>query len=304
MSNFVPSCEHFEFEGTTLTCDNSREVCVFYCFFSDALIRDGIPRSGLTFGFRFESECKTSIIRAPRSSAGIPSIRHLASREICSSSVELCETHVCFLHIQLIGTNVWLPNTPQCSTWRWFRIFKISCKIRSLNFSQLTLLCSVSHMTILFVLNCAMNVRDQTRQMFCLKLWSIFVIARASLLTDHRISGLPIRAKYRHVKTMCGHTSDNFPTAFSSFGLSLVHFCFSFILAFLDILLLISGHKWSGLDVAYSFVSLRPDHMYPSGGFSFNQENCWKPVHESDKSVDPSMFKKKNRCGFPAIHPS
>ena len=26
-----------------------------------------------------------------------------------SDSVELCETEVCFLHIQLVGTNVWLP---------------------------------------------------------------------------------------------------------------------------------------------------------------------------------------------------
>ena len=28
-----------------------------------------------------------------------------------SHSVELCDTKVCFLHIQLIGTNVWLPKT-------------------------------------------------------------------------------------------------------------------------------------------------------------------------------------------------
>ena len=30
--------------------------------------------------------------------------------EMISDSVELCETEVCFLHIQLIGTNVWLPK--------------------------------------------------------------------------------------------------------------------------------------------------------------------------------------------------
>ena len=33
-----------------------------------------------------------------------------ASKEMISDSVELCETEVCFLHIQLIGTNVWLPK--------------------------------------------------------------------------------------------------------------------------------------------------------------------------------------------------
>ena len=33
-----------------------------------------------------------------------------ASKDMISDSVELCETVVCFLHIQLIGTNVWLPK--------------------------------------------------------------------------------------------------------------------------------------------------------------------------------------------------
>ena len=41
-----------------------------------------------------------------RSRAGIPSMRKPASREINSTSVELSETEVCFLHIQLIGTDV------------------------------------------------------------------------------------------------------------------------------------------------------------------------------------------------------
>ena len=111
MYNFVPSWEHFAFEGTKSTCDNSREFCVFHCFFSDALLRDGFPLSGLSFCFRFELECNTSIIKSQRSSAGISSIRNPASREIISPSVELCETHVCFLNIQLMGTNVCLPNT-------------------------------------------------------------------------------------------------------------------------------------------------------------------------------------------------
>ena len=37
-------------------------------------------------------------------------MRKPASREIISASVELCQTEVCFLHIQLIGTNVRLPK--------------------------------------------------------------------------------------------------------------------------------------------------------------------------------------------------
>ena len=37
-------------------------------------------------------------------------MRKPASREMSSASVELCETEVCFLHIQLVGANVWLPK--------------------------------------------------------------------------------------------------------------------------------------------------------------------------------------------------
>ena len=58
----------------------------------------------------FGEEWNTSITMYQRSSAGIPSIRKPASREITSASVELCETEVCFLYIQLFGTNVWLPK--------------------------------------------------------------------------------------------------------------------------------------------------------------------------------------------------
>ena len=50
------------------------------------------------------------MIRSHKSSAGIPSNLNPASKEMISDSVELCETEVCFLHIQLIGTNVWLPK--------------------------------------------------------------------------------------------------------------------------------------------------------------------------------------------------
>ena len=46
------------------------------------------------------------ITKTQRSRAGIPSIRKPASREIISASVELCETDVCFLHVQLVGTYV------------------------------------------------------------------------------------------------------------------------------------------------------------------------------------------------------
>ena len=42
-------------------------------------------------------------------------MRKTASRGISSAYVELCETDVCFLHIQLIGTNVRLPKMQRVS---------------------------------------------------------------------------------------------------------------------------------------------------------------------------------------------
>ena len=38
------------------------------------------------------------------------------------------------------------------------------------------------------------------------------VIARASSFTGHKISGLPMPAKYRHFRTICEQTFDNSPT--------------------------------------------------------------------------------------------
>ena len=71
-----------------------------------------------------------------RSREGIPSMRKPASREIISASVELCETEVCFLHIQLLGTNVWLPKMHKSPHDVDFE----SCKIRILKRSEPALL--------------------------------------------------------------------------------------------------------------------------------------------------------------------
>ena len=67
-------------------------------------------------------------------------------------------------------------------------------------------------------------------------------------------------------------------------------FCFSLSLAFLHNFVQSSGHKWSGVGVNRRLVSLSSDHIYPSGGFSSNRVNWVRPVQESDKSLDPSIF--------------
>ena len=78
--------------------------------------------------------------------------------------------------------------------------------------------------------------------------------------------------------------------ALSSFGLSIAHFCFSLRFGASDICFHISGHNVSGLDVVRFLVSLRPDHVYPSGGFSLNMVNLVKPIHISNNSRFPSTF--------------
>ena len=55
-------------------------------------------------------ERNTSITMSLRSRASSPSMRNPASKEKISVSVELWHADVCFLHIQLMGTNVRLPK--------------------------------------------------------------------------------------------------------------------------------------------------------------------------------------------------
>ena len=78
--------------------------------------------------------------------------------------------------------------------------------------------------------------------------------------------------------------------ALSSFGFSIVHFCFAFRFTASDFCFHISNNTLSGLEVAYFLVSLSRDHVYPSGGFSFNTMNLVKPVHASDNSRSSSTF--------------
>ena len=68
------------------------------------------PGAGLIDLLVLFVERDTSITTSQRSRAGSPSIRSPASNEITSDSVELWDTDVCFLHIQLMGTNVRLPK--------------------------------------------------------------------------------------------------------------------------------------------------------------------------------------------------
>ena len=80
---------------------------IFVCVLAYKFSRDSL--SSLFFLVGFGEERNTSITKSQRSRAGIPTMSQPATREITSASIELCETKVCLLHIQLIGTKV-LPN--------------------------------------------------------------------------------------------------------------------------------------------------------------------------------------------------
>ena len=49
-------------------------------------------------------------------------------------------------------------------------------------------------------------------------------------------------------------------------------------------------HKVSGLEVVCFLVSLHPDHVHPSDGFSYIIVNLVEPIHESDNSPSRSTF--------------
>ena len=85
----------------------------------------------------------------------------------------------------------------QDSSWGWFRVIKIASKIWVLENRW----CD--------------ECKKSTLLNFLSRAWVHFVTDLASLFTDHKMSGLPIRAKSL-LKTICEQTFDNSPTDSSS----------------------------------------------------------------------------------------
>ena len=98
-------------------------------------------------------------------------MRKPASREMISASVELCEDISLFLTHLFIGTNVW-PKIAGFHRSR-FCVFKFTGKFRVLKQSQSALLCSISHMTMLFKFTRMVNPRSQNEPSVCNKLGPI-----------------------------------------------------------------------------------------------------------------------------------
>ena len=201
--------------------DQDRRVWLDFVFYMWSVVfRDRFPCDSWSLDLLiwFGEEWNTSITKSQRSSAEIPSMRKPAATEIISASVELWKTDVCVLHIQLIGTNVWLPKIHKTPPEVDFESSRSPAKLESWNSPNLHCLavfptwqyCLYSRVWWIYEIN---RFRRLSQALVH------FVMDRASLFTDHKISGRPIRAKYKHFRTIWEHTCDNSPTDFVSSSL-------------------------------------------------------------------------------------
>ena len=158
---------------------------------------------------------RTETIRSHSSRAGNSFNLSPVSSETISNSVELWETDVCFLHIQLIGTNVWLPKMHNVPPEVDFESSRSPAKSESWNSPNLHYLavfptwqyCLYSLVWWIYEIN---RFRRLSQALVH------FVMDRASLFTDHKMSGCPILARYKHLITIWEHVLENFPTDFIS----------------------------------------------------------------------------------------
>ena len=152
----------------------------------------------------------TSMTKSHKSSAGKPSTRKPASNDMISDSAELWDTDVCFLHIQRIGANVRLPKMHKTQPDVDFESSRSPAKSES--WSNSNRQCWAGLPTWQHWRNHSWN---ECRKLIVPIVWSDarvhFLTDRASLLTDHRMSGRPIRAKYKLFNKIWEQTSDNSP---------------------------------------------------------------------------------------------
>ena len=159
---------------------------------------------------------RTETIRSHSSRAGNPSSLSPVSSEIISDSVELWETAMfCFLHIQLIGTNVWLPKIHNVPPEVDFESSRSPAKSESWNSPSQHCSavfptwqhCLYSHVWWMYEINRFKRLSQALVH---------FVMARTSLFTDHKMWGRPILAKFQHFRKIWEHVFDNSPTDFIS----------------------------------------------------------------------------------------
>ena len=116
------------------------------------------------------------------------------------------EQHNTFFHANRAFVRSASKDT-QDSSWSCLWVLKISSNTRVLEQSLLTMLCCVSHKTIVGNRLC-----DEINLANCLS-QDHFLSALASLLTDNKNARLPLRAKYKHFKNdLWTNFKNNSPT--------------------------------------------------------------------------------------------
>ena len=130
----------------------------------------------------------------------------------------LCEPEFCFLHIKLLGTNVWLSKTHNVPPEVDVEPPRSPAKSESWNSPNLHCLAVLpTWQYCLYSLVWWIYEINRFKRLPHALVHSL--IDRASLFTENRISGRPIRAKYQYFKTIWEHTCDNPPTNFISSSL-------------------------------------------------------------------------------------
>ena len=110
-----------------------------------------------------------------------------------------------------------------------------------------------------------------------------FVMALASLFTGHKISGLPIGANYRHLRTIWAHTFRNSPTDPIS---SVRQLAISFH-AFLGMTFHIIGPRWN---VCFGIFRMRQFSTPPTD------------IHLALSLSATQVYMIQERCWFSQIH--
>ena len=169
-------------------------VWVGICDFTNSfLLHRGLGDSVLL------DERNTSITTSHKSRASNPSILSQASNEIISDSEELWDTDVCFLHIQLMVTNVRLSKIHNASTEVHFESSSSPAKSESWNKPnrQCWAVLPTWQYCPWSLVWWMCEIKRASRRSHALV---HFVTDRTSLFTVHKMSVLPIRAKYKHFK--------------------------------------------------------------------------------------------------------
>ena len=131
---------------------------------------------------------RTETIRSHRSKAGIPSNLNPASNEMISGSVELCETEVCFLHIQFIGTNVGLPKMHNVPPEVDFESSRSLVKSESWNSPNLLVWQCFPHDNFVCIHMCD-ECKRSNEIIICHRLWSILwsIVQVYSLTIEYQV---------------------------------------------------------------------------------------------------------------------